>query len=366
MRLQGIGLVLLVVAAIVLPWVFTDPTITNIACFSVIFAVSATSWNIFSGYTGYTALGHVAFFGTGAYALALMCQDWNIPGGYIPFLLLPLCGLIAAVVSLLFGAIALRARSHAFVVITIAIFFIFQLLAYDLRGLTYGSIGISLPIPPWTGNSYYPPFYYVGLSILLIAVATSWWIRNSKYGLGLLAIRDDEDRARGLGVKTGPSKLTAFVISAFFVGMAGGLWAYFIGSVAPASAFNTIYNVAFALMTFLGGAGILAGPILGALILEPTQLYLTILVQQQQYPALAQLQGGLNLVVYGALLLVVLLLLPEGIIPTARKRWTAWTARRGVSGPASPGVAAVGTGAGAPLMTGGGSELPTGGEGSAP
>jgi ABC-type branched-subunit amino acid transport system permease subunit len=355
MRLQPIGLALLLVAVIAFPLVFSNSAITTIAFFTLIFAASATAWNIFSGYTGYIALGHAVFFGTGAYAMALMSQDWQIPGGYLPFALLPLCGLIAAAVSLPVGAIALRARGHAFVVITIAMFFIFQLLAYNLRGLTSGSAGLSLPIPPWSGDIYNLPFYYVGLVVLLLAFATSWWIRNSKYGLGLLAIRDDEDRALGLGVKTGPSKLSAFVISALFVGMVGGLWAYFIEAVFPATVFDALFDVAIALMTFLGGAGILAGPILGALILEPARQYFAF-----QFPP------GLYLVVYGALFLAVMLLLPEGIIPTARKRWAAWRARRGASGSTSPGVAAVGAGAGSSLVAGGGSELPTGGEGSEP
>jgi branched-chain amino acid transport system permease protein len=357
MRLQAIGLILLLVAAIAFPLVFSDPTITNIAFFTVIFAVSATSWNIFSGYTGYIALGHAVFFGTGAYALALMCQDWHIPGGYLPFVLLPLCGVLAALVALPVGAIALRARGHAFVVITIAIFFIFQLMAYNLRGITNGSIGLSLPIPPWSGYVYNPPFIYVGLGILLLAFATSWFVRNSKYGLGLLAIRDDEDRARGLGVKTDLSKLAAFMISAFFVGMAGGLWAYFLGSVFPQTGFDALFDVALALITFLGGAGTLGGPLFGALILVPAQ----------QYFALRYGASGLYLVIYGALFLVVLLLLPEGIIPTVRKLWTGWRAMRGTAGPATPGAAAVAAGTGSPLVAGvGGSELPTHGEGSEP
>jgi branched-chain amino acid transport system permease protein len=360
-RLQAIWLVLLLIAAIVFPLVFSNPTVTTIAFITVYFAISATSWNIFAGYTGYIALGHAVFFGTGAYALALMCQDWHIQGdtlgGYLPFALLPICGLIAGAIAVPVGAIALRARGHAFVVITIAIFFIFQLLAYNLKGLTNGSTGLSLPIPPWGGYVYNLPFIYVGLGILLLAFATSWFVRNSKYGLGLLAIRDDEDRARGLGVRTGPSKLVAFVISAFFVGMAGGLWAYFIESIRPEFAFNALFDVALALTTFLGGAGTLGGPLLGTLLLVPAQ----------QYFALQYGESGIYLIVYGALFLVVLLLLPEGIIPTLRKRWIALRARGRPAGPAVPGVAAAGAGAGTSAgsarMTGGASP-PAGGEGT--
>src|SRR5205085_5374269 len=134
-------------------------------------------------------------------------------------------------------------------------------LAYNLIGLTNGTTGLSLPIPvDWSGYFFNMPFYYVSLALLLIAILVSWWIRNSKYGLGLLAIRDDEGRALGLGVKTGPSKLAAFVISALIVGMIGATWAYFIEAVAPATAFDATLDVSFALMAFLGGLGTIAGP----------------------------------------------------------------------------------------------------------
>jgi len=98
-----------------------------------------------------------------------------------------------------------------------------------------------LPIPfDWSPDFFNLPFYYVALAILLLAFVTSWWIRNSKYGLGLLAIRDDEDRALGLGVNTRPFKLIAFVLSAFFVGMIGALHAYFNASIFPPFAFDAL------------------------------------------------------------------------------------------------------------------------------
>jgi branched-chain amino acid transport system permease protein len=314
-----VGLIALLAAFIAFPLAFPDPAITNVALLTVLYAAAATGWNIFSGYTGYIALGHAVYFGIGSYAIALMAQDWNVPAGYTPFFLIPLAGLIAAAFAVPFGWIALRVRRHTFVVITIAIFFIMQLMAYNLRSITYGSAGLSLPIPfDWGGDFFNIPFYYGALAILLLALGTSWWVRNSKYGLGLLAIRDDEDRALSLGVKTGPSKLVAFVISAFFVGMVGALHAYFIGSVFPPFAFDALFDVAVALMAFLGGIGTLAGPILGALILVPTQQYFTIQFSE----------NGYYLVIYGILFLAIVLLLPEGIIPTLRKLWLKWTASR--------------------------------------
>jgi branched-chain amino acid transport system permease protein len=317
---QVLGLLALLAVAIGFPFIFTSPAITTVAVFTVLFAAATTGWNIFSGYTGYIALGHATYFGIGSYAIALMCEAWKIPGGYSPFLLVPLAGLLAAVFAIPFGWIALRTRRHAFIVITIATFFIMQLMAYNLRSITHGSAGLSLPLLPasWTGNAFNVPFYFVALAILLLALLTSWWVRNSKYGLGLLAIRDDEDRALGLGVRTAPFKLVAFVISAFFVGMVGALHAYFIGSIFPAFAFDALFDVVVALMAFLGGIGTLAGPVLGALILEPTQQYFTIRFSN----------NGYYLIIYGILFLVIILLLPEGIVPTLQKMWIRMSANR--------------------------------------
>lgn len=320
------GLLALLALAIVFPLLFPNPAVTGIAIFALMFAAAATGWNILSGYTGYIALGHAAYFGIGAYTLVILCLDWHVPGGYMPFLLVPMAGLVAGLVAILFGWIALRVRRHTFVVITIAMFFIVQLLAYNLTWLTNGSTGLTPPIPTdWSGDFFNTPFYYVTLLILLVAMAISWWVRHSKYGLGLLAIRDDEDRALGLGVKTMPSKLAAFIISAFIVGMVGAVWAYFVESIYPATAFDPLFDIAIVLMVFLGGMGTIAGPILGALILEPTQ----------QYFALQYGSSGYYLVIYGALFLVVILLLPQGIIPTLQARWTRYWIMRGMTKGAS-------------------------------
>jgi branched-chain amino acid transport system permease protein len=324
-KLRIIGLIALVVAFAAFPQVFSNPAVITIAIFTLLYATATTGWNIFSGYTGYIALGHAAFFGVGSYAIALMCLDWHIPGGYIPFLLVPVAGLIAALFAIPIGWISLRTRKHTFVVITIAIFFIMQPMAFNLRSITNGSTGLSLPIPSdWNRGFFNYPFYYAALVMLILAVGVSWWIRNSKYGLGLLAIRDDEDRALGLGVRTGPSKLIAFVISAFFVGMVGALHAYYQESIYPAFAFDPLFDIALALMGFLGGMGTLSGPILGALILEPTQRYFTM-----QFSS-----NGYYLIIYGALFLAIILLLPEGIVPTLNKYWGKWKATRHAGGPA--------------------------------
>ncbi len=270
-------------------------------------------WNIFCGYSGYISLGHAAFYGIGAYLLALMCQLWHIPGGIIPFFLLPVVGLLTGISALLFGWIALKTRRFTFLVITIAIFYLAAQLPNFLTGVISGIAELTLPIPPWSGGVYNLPFYYIALLLLLTVSGISWWIRHSRYGLNLLAIRDDEDRAEGLGLQVGPLKLSAFMISAGIVGMAGAMTVYFIGFIAPTSAFDRSLNIAIPLMVFVGGSGTIWGPIIGAIIVVALQQYLTLQFGTQNW----------DLILYGALFLVIILALPEGILPTLSKRWTA-------------------------------------------
>jgi branched-chain amino acid transport system permease protein len=317
-RVRILGLLALLMFALVFPLIFPNPAVTSMAVFTLLFVCAATGWNLFSGYTGYISLGYGTFYGIGAYALALLCKIWNIEGGYGPFLLVPLTGLIAIAFAFPIGWLALRTRRQAFVIITIASLYIFQLLAYNLRTFTNGSAGLLLPTPAWSGDFYNQPFYYVSLVLALLAIALSRWIRHSKYGLGLLAIRDDEDRALGLGVKTSAYKLSAFVIAAFLAAMVGSVTMYFLGTVYPAVAFDPTFDLLPAMMAFIGGVGTLAGPIFGALLLEPLQQFLIL-----QFG-----QSGVDLLLFGVIMLAILFFLPQGILPALRQLWIKWRANR--------------------------------------
>jgi branched-chain amino acid transport system permease protein len=314
LRIAAVVIALAVFA--VFPILFTDPTTTSIAVFALVFMVATSAWNIFSGYSGYLALGHAVFFGAGGYAVALAARDWHVAGGWAVFGLLPFGGIVAGLIAIPVGLIALRTRRHTFVVVTIAIFFIFQLAAFNL-GFTGGTSGILLPIAPFSAANYNQPFYYVALVILIFTVIVSWAVRRSRLGLQLLAIRDDEDRALGLGVRTRRVKLTAFALSAIPVGMVGGLYFYFVGQIFPQFAFDPLFDVSLALMAFLGGLGTIVGPLLGALVLESLQQYLT-----QTFSS-----NGTYLIAYGVLFLAVILVLPQGVVPGI----SAWLERRRVN-----------------------------------
>ncbi len=278
----------------------------NLFFFTLMYAACASAWNIVGGYSGYISLGHAAFFGVGAYAIAITFTHTGIGNGYRPFYVLPLVGIGVAIASLPIGWIAYRTRAATFAIVTITLLFVVQQLAFNLHSLTDGAQGLSLPTPNFPVPTYEHPYYYAMLGVLALSVLASWYVQGSKLGLALLAIRDDEDRARGLGVRTELAKLVAFALSAGLVAMAGGLWAYYIAFVYPQFAIDPLVTIGMVLMVYLGGRATVWGPMLGAFILVPAQ------------QVLADRLGAseLYLVGYSAVFLVVMLVLRRGILPS--------------------------------------------------
>jgi len=320
---------LLVLAALLLPLYAPDASVVNIGVFTLMYVGLATAWNIAGGYTGYISLGHAGFFGIGAYGLGLLVGHLGVPGGYGPFLLVPVAGLVTAAVAVPVGWIALRTRAATFVIVTIAFMFMLQILATNLRGLTGGSQGLGYPVPQgWSADFVNVPYYYAMLVLAGVALAASWAIRRSRLGLGLLAIRDDEDRALALGVPAWGFKLTAFAVSAGLVGMVGGVYGYYVTYVYPQFVIDPLIGLSMVLMAFLGGVGTVVGPVLGALLLEPAQLELAYTVGSAK----------VYLILYAAVFLIVILLLPRGIVPSLADRLERRSgSRRGrATGAASP------------------------------
>jgi branched-chain amino acid transport system permease protein len=301
--LRAAGVVVLLAGALIFPVLFSNPVDTNYGVYALIFVTVASAWNVFSGFSGYISLGHAVFFGSGAYTIGIAARDWHVSGIGV-FALLPLSAVVGALIAVPFGLIALRVRRHTFIVITIAVFFIFQLMAFNFA-FTGGSTGVDAPFLPWQAQTYNNPFYYIALACAVAMVVLAWLIRRSRFGLQLRAIRDDEDRARGLGVKAMRVKLAALVLSAAVTGLAGAVWFFYLTQVQPPSGFDPLFDLSVVLMAFLGGLGTVSGPVLGALIIEPGQLYLT-----------ANTNGYISEILLGALFLVAVLVVPRGIIPT--------------------------------------------------
>ena len=303
----------LVIALIVLLAYPTIPLIQknqyyqHVMIMTMMAAVLSSSWNILGGYAGYTSLGHAAFFGLGGYLVALAHNNY----GWHPFISTWFLGFIVMGVALTLGWISLRTHGSAFVVVTIAMVFIFRLVALNLSSITNGARGLTQPRPGWGGVQWDPifikvPFHYIMLFLLCLTIYVSWRIRQSKFGLGLIAIREDEGKAEAVGINTMLYKVLAFGISAYFVAVAGGIYSYFFTYIDPQFIFDVFTGVTMVLIALLGGRGTLWGPVLGAFIMEPLGNWLVGAFGGTQ----------IHLTIFGGILLCVMLFMPQGILPT--------------------------------------------------
>lgn len=298
---------LLVVASLALllyPVVSDNLYYQNMIILSLVFAIGAVGLNVISGYGGYISLGQGAFLGIGAYTLAILSTRIDVS----VWIWVPLAGVVAGVFAALLGVIALRTRGPSFVIMTIAFLFLLQIVTTNWSSLTQGTAGITLPLPMWSVEYQNWPFYYALAGLLAASLLMSWHIRRTKFGMGLVAMREDEDKAATVGVNTPTYKLLGFVASAVFVGMAGAVYGYYLSFVDPIGMFNILLSVQILLSMLLGGRGTLFGPVLGAFLIEPLNEY-----------ANNNLGGGNSrLLIFGGLMALVVLFLPRGIIPTLR------------------------------------------------
>lgn len=286
------------------PW---QPYPQGVMLMMFLLAVQASSWNIISGYAGYVSLGHSMFLGLGSYTTAIIALHTGIN----PLLVAPLGGVTAVVIAVVFGSVVLRTRGHAFVIITIALLLSAQIVATNWKSLTNGSDGITLELPFWSADFQNIPFYYAFLLLLVLTVLFSAWIARTKFGTGLIAIREDEGKAASIGVNTTIFKITAYAASSFFIGIAGGVYAYYQTFLNPVGAFAILGSVLIVLSALVGGRGTLYGPVLGAFIVS--------LINEG-----ATVYGGSTqsrVLVMGLILVAVVLFLPAGLLPTLEKAW---------------------------------------------
>jgi branched-chain amino acid transport system permease protein len=221
---------------------------------------------------------------------------------------------VCALLAVALGLVIMRTRGHSFVIITIALLFILQIGTLNWTNFTGGSNGITLPLPPYGRDWIYTPFYYAMLGLLLASVLMTLAIRSSKFGMGLIAIREDEDKAGSVGINTPVYKVLAFVASVVFVGIAGGAYAYQLTFIDPKGMYNILLSVQCVLAALLGGRGTVMGPVYGAFAIgilnEETNVH---------YGA----QAGLRLIIFGGLMALIVLFMPRGVVPSvgALVRW---------------------------------------------
>jgi ABC-type branched-subunit amino acid transport system ATPase component/ABC-type branched-subunit amino acid transport system permease subunit len=304
-------------ALVVYPLVSDDLYYQNMIILSALLAIMASGWNIISGFTGYVSLGHSAFLGIGAYTTALF--SIKVFEGASPFWFVPVAAVVAGISAAVVGAVLMRTRGHAFVILTIAFLFVMQLVTLNWSDLTNGNHGLTLPLPQWDIAYQNWPFYYSLLGLLALSVLLSWWIRRTKFGMGLIAIREDESKAASVGINTPIYKVLAFIASAVFVGAAGGVYAYYLTFIDPRGMFRIIVSVQVVLAALLGGRGTILGPVIGAFIFEPLN------ETTNNYELLA---GPRRLILYGGLLAAIVLLLPRGILPSLTELRTRRRERR--------------------------------------
>ncbi len=315
----GRGLVLVAAVLLVLYPVLSDNLYyQNMIILSLVFAIAASGLSIITGLAGYVSLGQGAFIGLGGYTVGILAT--HHPDTSV-WLWVPLAGVVAALVALLLGLVALRASGPSFVIITVAFLFLVQVIAINWRSLTGGTEGLSLPLPTWSFDFANWPFYYALVAILALQVLLAWWVRRTKLGTGLISIREDETKASTIGINLPVEKMIAFVASSVFVGMAGGVYGYYLTFIDPRGMFNILLSVETMLALLIGGKATLWGPVLGAFIVEPLNEY-----------ANNNLGGGnTRLLLFGGLLIVIVLFLPQGVLPAVESS-LEWLRTRGRAG----------------------------------
>jgi branched-chain amino acid transport system permease protein len=297
-RLRAIGWPLLLAAVLALvPVLFPEElNWLGIGFLTFIFVTLAISWNLVGGYAGQISFGYAAFFGVGAYVTANLWGRLDWP----PVLTLPVAGLAAVLLSLLVGLPCFRLVGPYFSIATIGVGEAARVLALNLDQLTGGASGMNLPL----GVPDKSWFYWSGLALAAAAFAVSAWVRSSRLGLGLVALRMDQSAAESLGLNAALYKNLAHSLSAFQVGVAAGLYAVYFSYVHPDQVFGFSLSIGMVLMGVIGGVGTLWGPVLGAAIYYPVRQYV---LSQPQLVAF-------NLLIYGGLLIVIVLFEPGGLM----------------------------------------------------
>jgi branched-chain amino acid transport system permease protein len=296
---------LILLLALLAPLLYRDPFFQDILINSCIFALLGVAWNLLGGYAGQLSLGQAAYFGVGAYTSTLLLVKAGVPTAYGALL----GGLAAMLLSVPVGLASFRLRGPYFAIATIATAELLRLLALKFRDVTYGAEGTTIPYkgdaPLYLQFADKLGYYYLALGLLLAALAVTAVIERSRLGFYLVAVGQDEDAAEAIGIRSPWVKQQANFISALFTGLAGTIYVQYIYFIQPDTVFGLQISVDAVLVAIVGGVGTLWGPVLGSLLLAPASS----LIQAW----LGGTFAGMQLIVYAALLVVVILARPTGL-----------------------------------------------------
>ena len=282
-------------------------------------ALLAQAWNILGGFGGQFSFGHALFFGFGAYVQAIAQLQW----GFNPWVALAMAGLVSATVGLGVGALTFRygLKGSYFALVTLAFAEVFRIVAVSVP-FTGAGVGLMIPLKESVGNLQFESrvgFLYVILGMLIAAMLVTWWLQNSKFGAYLQAVRDNENAAQAIGVNPFRVKLGAIALSGAFMGWAGAFYLQVFQYIDPSIAFGPHTSVEALVAAIVGGLGTLWGPLLGALV-----LHLLSDLTRNLFGSLP----GINMVIYGSMLIVIVMFLPRGIAGIGQSVTRLWRGKR--------------------------------------
>ena len=313
---------LLVAILLALPVVVKSSFAIDICIRILMFSFIGVAWNLMGGYAKQLSLGHVAFFGLGAYTSTLL----QIDAGISPWIGMLAGGVVAVIASLPIGWLCFRLRGPYFTIATIATAQVLMLIFLKFRDFAWGAEGTTIPnlgnAPLMMQFESKAAYYYIALGLLAIALAITYRIERSWLGYYLVAIGEDEDAAEAIGVNAPRVKRDIYMISAFLTAMAGTFYTQYIYFIDPATAFNFSISIEAALVSIVGGIGTLWGPVIGTVLLETTSTLL------QSW--LGSSTGGVQLTVYSLILMTVILWRPTGLIGVATEAYQRLVRRKPV------------------------------------
>lgn len=287
-----------------------EPYYINLLVQTYIFAGVAAAWNITGGFAGQLSFGHGVFFGAGAYVVSLLLARF----GLSPWITIWIGVALSLLLSLVFYP-TFRLRGPFFAIATMALNQVALSVANSWVSVTGGPHGVQIPFRPSLANMMFRDrtwFAFLALANLLIILAVTWWVSRSRLGFQLMAVREDEDAARMMGISPSLAKLKGLLLSAALTSMCGSLNALYIRYIDPPSLFSlTEIGARFPLIAMIGGLGTVGGPILGAFLFVPLSVLLR--------GALGAGRPGMHLVVFGFLLILCARFFKQGLVGLAAR-----------------------------------------------